>query len=125
MVWNVENQAFEKFEIDKSNKISFTIQYNIKRNTTAVLATLLIIVIIMMISFCVAMLDWRVRDALFYSGSFRLLYLALFGIFILFFGSTIGLFENKMATIMFGILLGAAVMWIVTMINRRQREKIP
>lgn len=124
-VWNVEANHFEKHTINKSNKISYTIQYNVKRNSNVILATLFLIAIFMAFGFSISLLDWKVRDALFYSGSFRLFYLTLFTVLILMFGSYVGLFRNWMATLLVGIILGVALTWIATVLVRRQQEKLP
>ncbi|MCH2042877.1 MAG: glycosyl hydrolase family 18 protein [Saprospiraceae bacterium] len=123
--WNPEKQRVERFKIAKNNKVSFTIQYQVKRMSTLTLATLFLIAIFMFIAFSFSLLDWKVRDALFYSGAFRLFYLTLFALILLSFGSYVGLFRNEWGTYFVGLFLGAALVWIASLLVRRDQAKLP
>lgn len=123
--WNSERMAFEKHSIAKSNKISYTIQYNLKRNSNVILATVFLIAIFMAFGFSISLLDWKVRDALFYSGAFRLFYLTLFTVLVLMFGSYVGLFRNWTVALLSGILLGLTLTWVATIMVKRQQAKLP
>ena len=70
--WNPETEQTEPFKIAKSNKIHYTISYQMKRNSNLIFATLVFIAIFMAIGFIFSLLDWRVRDVMFYSGAFRI-----------------------------------------------------
>lgn len=123
--WNPSKQRVERFKIAKNNKVSFTIQYQMKRMSTLTLATLFLIAIFMFVGFSLSLLDWKVRDALFYSGAFRLFYLTLFALIILSFGSYIGLFRNEWGTYFVGLFLGAALTWIASILVKRDQAKLP
>lgn len=123
--YNPETHKFEKVTIEKSNKIEFTILYQFKRFSRIIFATFFLAAIFMVLGFNVVMLDWKVRDVLFYTGSFRIFYLTLFTMIILFIGSSIGVFENPWIALLVGILLGLSLTWIATYFTKRRQEKLP
>ena len=123
--YNPETHKFEKVTIEKSNKIEFTILYQLKRFSRIIFATFFIAAIFMVLGFNVVMLDWKVRDILFYTGSFRIFYLTLATMIILFIGSSIGVFENPWIALLVGILLGLSLTWIATYFTNRRQEKLP
>lgn len=123
--WNEKANKYQKLKVEKSNKVSYTIEYTMRRFRNLILATLFFVAIFIAISFIFSLLDWKVRDVLFYSGAFRIFYLVLFTVLVLVFGSSIGLFKNKMVTFLVGILLGMLLTWIASSMVNKEHEKLP
>jgi hypothetical protein len=122
---NPETNKFEKIKLEKSNKVAFTLQYQLKRLSRVIFATFFIVAIFMILGFNVVLLDWKVRDILFYTGSFRIFYLTLFTMIILFIGSSVGIFRNAWIAFLVGTLLGLTLTWIATILTKRQQERLP
>ena len=123
--WNPEIEKFELFKIDKSNKIHYSIAYQMKRNSNLIFATLVFITICMAVGFVFSLLDWRIRDVLFYSGAFRIFYLIIFTVLVLVIGTWLGLFQNRIAAFLVGILLGGILTWLSTVLVTKNHEKLP
>lgn len=123
--YNPQTNKFEKIKLEKSNKIAFTIQYQLKRLSRIIFATFFLVAIFMILGFNVVLLDWKVRDILFYTGSFRIFYLTLFTMIVLFIGSSVGLFRNGWIAFLVGLLLGLTLTWIATILTKRQQERLP
>ncbi|MCP4442089.1 MAG: hypothetical protein GY810_24530 [Aureispira sp.] len=123
--WNTQANKYEKLKISKSNKVGYTIEYTMRRFRNLILATLFFVAIFIAISFIFSLLDWKVRDVLFYSGAFRIFYLVLFTVLVLVFGSYVGLFKNKMATFLIGTLLGILLTWIASTMVDKEHDKLP
>lgn len=123
--WNPDTEKFETFKIAKSNKIHYTIAYQVKRNSNLVFATLVFITIFMAVGFVFSLLDWRIRDVMFYSGAFRLFYLTIFTVLVLVLGTWLGLYQNHIAAFLVGILLGAILIWLSTALVDKKHEKLP
>lgn len=123
--WSEKANKYEKIKVEKSNKVSYTIEYSMRRFRNLILATLFFVAIFVAISFIFSLLDWKVRDVLFYSGAFRIFYLVLFTVLVLVFGSYVGLFKTKMVTFLVGILLGMLLTWIASTMVNREHEKLP
>jgi len=124
-VWNEEKGVYERVTVDKGNKVNFTIQYLLKRFSPLTFATLFFITIFICISFCFSVLDWKVRDVLFYTGAFRIFYLVLFTIIVLVLGNWLGLFENKVLTFVIGTALGLLLMWAASNLVSKNHRKLP
>ena len=121
-----EDSGSEKiFKIKKSNKIHYTIAYQLKRYGKLIFSSIFCITLLLTIAFVYSLFDWRVRDIMFYSGAFRIFYLLIFMLFILMLGSWMGLFENMFASLLVGLILGALLTWLSTMILAKSREKLP
>jgi len=121
-----EDSGSEKiFKIKKSNKIHYTIAYQLKRYGKLIFSSIFCITLLLTIAFVYSLFDWRVRDIMFYSGAFRIFYLLIFTLFILMLGSWMGLFENMFASLLVGLILGALLTWLSTMILAKSREKLP
>lgn len=123
--FNPETNKFEKIKLEKSNKIAFTIRYHLKRLSRVIFGTFFIVAIFMILGFNVVLLDWKVRDILFYTGAFRIFYLTLFTMLILLIGAYVGLFINGWVTFFVGMLLGLGLTWIATIIIQYQHAKLP
>jgi hypothetical protein len=124
-VYNPVSNKFEKLTLAKSNKVSFTIQYQLKRVSRVVFATFFMIAILMIIGFNVVLLDWKVRDVLFYTGSFRIFYVTLFTMMVLFLGAYVNLFKSAWVIFLMGMLLGLTLTWLATVILFRQQARLP
>lgn len=125
MIWNPDNERFERFKITKSNKIHYTVTYQMMRISNLIFATLVFITIFMTIGFAFSLLDWRVRDVMFYSGAFRIFYLTIFTVLILVVGSYMGLFQNRATAFLVGIILGGILTWLATVLVVKRHEKLP
>jgi hypothetical protein len=125
MIWNAENERWERFKIAKSNKIHYTVTYQMKRISNLIFATLVFMTIFMTIGFAFSLLDWRVRDVMFYSGAFRIFYLTIFTVLILVIGSYLGLFQNRATAFLVGIILGGILTWLATVLVVKRQEKLP
>lgn len=123
--YNPETNRFEKIKLKPSNKVAFTIQYQIKRLSRIIFATFFLVAILMTFGFNIVLLDWKVRDVLFYTGSFRIFYLTLFSMLILFIGSSVGIFHNAWVAFLVGTLLGLTLTWIATILTQKQQARIP
>ncbi len=123
--FNPESNKFEKIKLKPSNKVAFTIQYQIKRLSRIIFATFFLVAILMTFGFNIVLLDWKVRDVLFYTGSFRIFYLTLFSMLILFVGSSVGIFQNPWVAFLVGTLLGLTLTWIATILTQKQQARIP
>lgn len=124
-VWNDDKQKIERYGLTKNNKVDFTIRYQIKRMSPLTLATLFLVAIFMLIAFVTSLLDWKVRNALFYSGASRIFYLAIFALMILSIASYLGLFRNIWGTYFIGLFLGAALAWVASILVSKNQAKLP
>jgi Glycosyl hydrolases family 18 len=124
-VYNADKNKFEKLTLKKSNKVSFTIRYQLKRFSRAIFATFFLVAIFMIIGFNIVLLDWKVRDILFYTGAFRVFYLTLFTMLILLIGSSVGLFIHPTVTFLVGTLLGLTLTWIATVLIQMRNARLP
>jgi hypothetical protein len=124
-MWNPTSERYERFKIAKSNKIHYTVTYQMKRTSNLIFATLVFMTIFMTIGFMFSLLDWRIRDVMFYSGAFRIFYLTIFTVLILILGTYLGLFQNRMAAFLVGIILGGILTWVATLMVVRRHEKLP
>ncbi|WP_041329519.1 hypothetical protein [Saprospira grandis] len=79
----------------------------------------------MAVGFAFSLLDWKVRDVMFYSGAFRIFYLVLFATIVLFIGNNLGLFNNWVATFLVGTILGGLLTWVASMLLKRQQKRLP
>ena len=124
-VWNEEERKYTRVTIAKENKIGYTIQYMLRRFRNLILATLFFITIFICISFGASVLDWKVRDVLFYSGSFRIFYLVIFTVALLIIGNSLAWFQNSMITFGIGTLLGLLLTWVASSIVSNRHEELP
>lgn len=124
-VWNNEKGVYSKVTIAKENKISYTIQYLLRRYRNLIFATLFFITIFICISFAFSVLDWKVRDVLFYSGSFRIFYLVVFTVALLLIGNWMAWFQNKMITFAIGTTLGLLLTWVASNIVDTRHNELP
>ncbi len=124
-VWNEEGNNYQSATVEKGNKMGFTIQYLLKRFSGIIFATLIFITIFICISFGFSVLDWKVRDVLFYSGAFRIFYLVLFTIVILVLGNYLGWFHNKSVTFAIGTGLGLLLTWAASNMVENRHQKLP
>lgn len=124
-VWNTDKGALDRVIVAKGNKIEYTVQYLLKRFSNLIFATLFFITIFICISFAFSVLDWKVRDVLFYSGSFRIFYLVLFTVVVLVLGNAMGLFQSKPMTFAIGTGLGLIITWAASNLVQKQHEKLP
>ncbi|BDS14006.1 glycosyl hydrolase family 18 protein [Aureispira anguillae] len=124
-VWNEDKRNYGRITIDKENKVEYTILYLLKRFSNLIFATLFLITIFICISFGFSVLDWKVRDVLFYSGAFRIFYLVVFTIVILVLGNWMGWFQNKMITFAIGTGLGLLLTWVASNIVENRHKELP
>ena len=124
-IWNKEKFDYVPLKIEKSNKIAYLIEYQIRRHYRLILATVLVVSLFLAITFAFSLLDWRVRDVMFYSQAFRLFYLTLFSVLTLLLSNWLGIFENKTSSLFLGIVLGAILTWLATFLVVRQQERLP
>jgi spore germination protein YaaH len=124
-VWNPKTERFEQFKINKGNKIHYSVAYQMKRNSNLIFASLVFVTVFISIAFVFTLLDWRIRDVMFYSGAFRIFYLTIFTVFVLVVGNWLGLFQNLMAAFMVGIIMGGILTWLATILVKKRREKLP
>ena len=124
-VWNAEAEKLETFKISKSNKIHYTVAYQMKRNANLIFATLVFVTVFMAVGFVFSLLDWRVRDVMFYSGAFRIFYITIFTVLIMVLGSWLGLFQNHISAFLVGIILGGILIWLATSLVNKNHEKLP
>lgn len=124
-VWNEDKGKYTQVTIDKENKISYTIQYLLRRYRNLIFATLFFVTIFICISFAFSVLDWKVRDILFYSGSFRIFYLVVFTVALLLIGNWMAWFQNKMITFAIGTTLGLLLTWVASNIVDTRHKELP
>jgi hypothetical protein len=124
-VWNPKTERFEQFKVNKGNKISYSVAYQMKRNSNLIFASLVFVTVFISIAFVFSLLDWRIRDVMFYSGAFRIFYLTIFTVFVLVVGNWLGLFQNRIAAFLVGIILGGILTWLATILVAKRREKLP
>lgn len=124
-VWDREENKYTRVTIDKENKIGYTIQYMLRRFQNLILATIFFITIFICISFGTSVLDWKVRDVLFYSGSFRIFYLVIFTVALLVIGNWMAWFTNPMITFATGTGLGLLLTWVASSIVSNRHEELP
>jgi hypothetical protein len=96
-----------------------------KRNANLIFATLVFITVFMAVGFVFSLLDWRVRDVMFYSGAFRIFYITIFTVLIMVLGSWLGLFQNHISAFLVGIILGGILIWLATSLVNKNHEKLP
>ena len=89
------------------------------------LAVLLYWSIFMACGFCVALLDWKTRQALFTNGRFRLFYLGFFTVLLILIGANLGLFEGTSPALLLGVLLGSLVAWLALKLLYKQQASQP
>lgn len=123
--WNTESEKFETFKISKSNKIHYTVAYQMKRNANLIFATLVFVTIFMAVGFVFSLLDWRIRDVMFYSGAFRIFYITIFTVLLMVLGNWLGLFHNHISAFLIGILIGGVLIWLATSLVDKNHEKLP
>ncbi|MGH1339399.1 MAG: glycosyl hydrolase family 18 protein [Aureispira sp.] len=124
-VWNKDKGIYTSVTIAKENKISYTIQYLLRRYRNLIFATLFFITIFICISFAFSVLDWKVRDVLFYSGAFRIFYLVVFTVALLLIGNWMAWFQNKMITFAIGTTLGLLLTWVASNIVDTRHNELP
>lgn len=124
-IWNTKLERIERYKVAKSNKIHYTIAYQIKKANGVVFSTLLAMLFFMALGFGFSLLDWKVRDVMFYSGAFRIFYLVLFATIVLLIGNNLGLFNNWVATFLVGTILGGLLTWVASMLLKRQQKRLP
>jgi hypothetical protein len=124
-VWNADKSTYQSVKVDKANKVGYTLLYLLKRFSALIFATLIFIAIFICISFGFSILDWKVRDVLFYSGAFRIFYLILFTIVLLILGNTFNWFQNKALTFAIGTGLGLLLTWIASNLVQNNHQKLP
>lgn len=124
-VWDVEKLAYKRPVVAKVNKISYTLTYMFKYYGKLITATLFFITIFVLLGFCFSILDWKVRDVLFYSGAFRVFYLVLFTIFFIVLGNRLGWFESSVVSLALGLLLGGGLTWGASKLMHKKQERIP
>jgi len=123
--YNEETGQYENVQVEKGNKIRFTIQYLLKRFGNLIFATLFFITIFICISFAFSVLDWKVRDVLFYTGAFRIFYVVVFTIVLLLIGNWMGWFHNSAITFAIGTGLGLLMTWAASNLVQDHHEKLP
>jgi len=116
-VWNEELGRKTRIQIAKGNKISYTVNYLLKHFSPLTFATLFFITIFIGISFCFSVLDWKVRDVLFYSGAFRILYLVLFTVVLLIIANSFRIFDNPVLTFGIGAAIGLVLTWVASSLD--------
>jgi hypothetical protein len=79
----------------------------------------------LVLGFIGSLLDWRVRDALFYSRFSRLLFASIIFLGILVLLTITGIIENKMLLMAGGLLLGLAIALTANGAVSRKRRKLP
>lgn len=124
-MWNEEKGKYERVTINKENKVEYTILYLLKRFSNMIFATIFLITIFICISFGFSVLDWKVRDVLFYSGAFRIFYLVVFTVVILVLGNIMGWFQNKMITFAIGTGLGLLLTWVASSLVANRHKELP
>lgn len=124
-VWNDDLNKNTRIRVEKGNKITYTINYLLKHFSSLTFATLFFITIFIGISFCFSVLDWKVRDVLFYSGAFRIFYLVLFTVILLIVASIFHLFENVFVTFFIGALIGLVLTWTASNLVEKKHQKLP
>lgn len=124
-VWNEELGRNDRIYIEKGNKISYTINYMLKYFSPLTFATIFFITIFIGISFCFSVLDWKVRDVLFYSGAFRILYLVLFTVVLLVIANTFHIFDNPVMTFGIGAVIGLVLTWVASNLVQKKHQKLP
>ena len=124
-IYNTEQNRYERLILEKSNKVGFTIRYQLRRFYRVVLATVFMIAVFLAITFGFSLLDWKVRDVMFYSGAFRLFYLAIFTVMVMLFGYWTGVLDNRLSSLFMGVVLGAGLTWLSTFIVKRRQERLP
>jgi hypothetical protein len=124
-VWNPDTEKYETFKISKSNKIHYTISYQLKRMSNLVYAALVFVTLFMALGFVFALFDWRIRDLMFYTGAFRIFYISIFTVLVLVLGTWLGLFQNRITSFLIGIFIGALLIWLATILVKRDHDKLP
>jgi hypothetical protein len=124
-VWNEELGRKTRIQIAKGNKISYTVNYLLKHFSPLTFATLFFITIFIGISFCFSVLDWKVRDVLFYSGAFRILYLVLFTVVLLIIANSFRIFDNPVLTFGIGAAIGLVLTWVASSLVEKKHQKLP
>jgi hypothetical protein len=124
-VWNPDTEKYETFKISKSNKIHYTIAYQLKRMSNLVYAALVFVTLFMALGFVFALFDWRIRDLMFYTGAFRIFYISIFTVLVLVLGTWLGLFQNRITSFLIGIFIGALLIWLATILVKRDHDKLP
>lgn len=124
-VWNADKGVYGRVVVNKGNKIEYTVEYLLKRFGNLIFATLFFITIFICISFAFSILDWKVRDVLFYSGAFRIFYLVLFTIVLLVIGNWFGWFQHKPLTFAIGTGLGLLLTWVASKMVEKEHQKLP
>ena len=124
-VWDAEKGIPTRVSVEKGNKIHFTIQYLLKRYSTLTFATIFFVAIFICISFGFSVLDWKVRDILFYTGSFRIFYVILFTVLLMLIGNWLDIFQNKSITFALGTFLGFLLTWVASSMVDKDHGKLP
>ena len=124
-VWNPDTEKYETFKISKSNKIHYTIAYQLKRMSNLVYAALVFVTLFMALGFVFALFDWRIRDLMFYTGAFRIFYISIFTVLVLVLGTWLGLFQNRITSFLIGIFIGALLIWLATILVKKEHDKLP
>lgn len=83
-----------------------------RENAIYLLAVLLYLAIFMAIGFCAAMVNVKVRQALFEEGRFRVLFMIFITVLILLLGGYMGLFRGTTLPLLVGVVFGAFMSWI-------------
>jgi len=89
------------------------------------LVVLLYLAIFMSIGFCAALFQKSIRQALFDSGRFRLMYLGFFTLLMLILGYYMGLFESATMPLVVGIVFGGLVSWTGWRLFSKQKSRTP
>jgi hypothetical protein len=79
----------------------------------------------MAVGFVFSLLDWRIRDVMFYSGAFRIFYITIFTVLLMVIGNWLGLFHNHISAFLIGILIGGVLIWLATTLVSKNHEKLP
>lgn len=124
-VWDNDRGKYTRIEVERGNKIQYTMQYLLKRFSSIILVTLFLIAIFICISFAFSVLDWKVRDVLFYTGTFRIFYLVLFTVVLLVVGNGLGWFKSRPITFVIGTVLGLLLTWVASTLVDENQSKLP
>lgn len=123
--WDSELNKEVYITVESGNKVGFTIEYLMKRFSNLIFATLVFVVIFTFLAFGFTLLDWKIRDILFYSGAFRILYMVLFTVLVMVLGDVFGWFNNKAITFAIGTILGLLLTWYASNLVQKNHEKLP
>ncbi len=124
-VWDADLGMPTQVSVEKGNKIHYTIQYLLKRYSPLTFATIFFVAIFICVSFGFSVLDWKVRDILFYTGSFRIFYVILFTVILLLIGNWLDIFQHKSITFALGTFLGFLLTWVASSMVDRDHSKLP